>query len=132
MRAPFRFADNFIDAAISLGFGHARIILRHMLPNVMASYLIIFMAAVGGVILAEVALSFLGLGVNEPTPAWVSCCRADGRIHDRCTGPPYSLRCHYFAVFGFFVWGDALRTCSTQNCVGGDVDSGPVVRLSVT
>ena len=60
----------YIDAAISLGFGHARIILRHMLPNVMASYLIIFTSAVGGAILAEAALSFLGLGVNEPTPAW--------------------------------------------------------------
>ena len=51
----------YVDSAIALGFSHARIIFRHMLPNVMAPYLIIFTAAVGGAILAEAALSFLGL-----------------------------------------------------------------------
>ena len=101
----------YVDAAISLGFGHARIILRHMLPNVMASYLIIFTAAVGGAILAEAALSFLGLGVNEPTPAWGLMLQG---------GPEESMTGVYWtavfpgvaitlAVFGFFVWGDALR-----------------------
>ena len=101
----------YVDAAISLGFGHARIILRHMLPNVMASYLIILTAAVGGAILAEAALSFLGLGVNEPTPAWGLMLQ--GGTEESMTGvywtavfPGVAIT---LAVFGFFIWGDALR-----------------------
>ncbi len=101
----------YVDAAVSLGFGHARIIFRHMLPNVMASYLIIFTAAVGGAILAEAALSFLGLGVNEPTPAWGLMLQ--GGTEESMTGvywtavfPGVAIT---LAVFGFFVWGDALR-----------------------
>src|SRR5437870_2060853 len=60
----------FIDAARALGFGHARIIFRHMLPNVMAPYLIMLTAFLGQAILLEASLSFLGLGVAEPVPAW--------------------------------------------------------------
>jgi peptide/nickel transport system permease protein len=60
----------YIDAARACGFSHARIILRHMVPNVMAPYLIIFTASVGQAILIEASLSYLGLGVQEPTPAW--------------------------------------------------------------
>jgi len=52
------------------GFRHRRIILRHMLPNVMAPYLIMLTAYLGQAILLEASLSFLGLGVSEPTPAW--------------------------------------------------------------
>ena len=52
------------------GFSHARIILRHMVPNVMAPFLIMLTAFVGQAILAEASLSYLGLGVQEPVPAW--------------------------------------------------------------
>ena len=101
----------YVDSAIALGFSHARIIFRHMLPNVMAPYLIIFTAAVGGAILAEAALSFLGLGVNEPTPAWGLMLQ--GGTEESITGVYWTA---FFpgvaitlAVFGFFVLGDALR-----------------------
>lgn len=60
----------YVDAARAAGFGHARIILRHMLPNVMAPYLIMLTAFLGQAILLEASLSFLGLGVQEPTAAW--------------------------------------------------------------
>ena len=60
----------YVDAARALGFSHSRIILRHMLPNVMAPYLIMLTAFLGQAILLEASLSFLGLGVQEPTPAW--------------------------------------------------------------
>ena len=60
----------YIDAARACGFGHTRIILRHMVPNVMAPFLIMLTAFVGQAILAEASLSYLGLGVQEPTPAW--------------------------------------------------------------
>src|SRR5260370_776361 len=60
----------YIDAARACGFGHRRIILRHMVPNVVAPFLILLTAFVGQAILAEASLSYLGLGVQEPTPAW--------------------------------------------------------------
>ena len=60
----------YVDAARASGFTHRRIILRHMLPNVMAPYLIMLTAFLGQAILLEASLSFLGLGVQEPTPAW--------------------------------------------------------------
>src|SRR5262249_4657299 len=60
----------YVDAARPSGFGHGRIILRHMLPNVMAPYLIMLTAFLGQAILLEASLSFLGLGVQEPTAAW--------------------------------------------------------------
>lgn len=60
----------YIDAARACGFGHLRIITKHMLPNVMAPYLILLTASLGGAILAEASLSYLGMGVAEPTPAW--------------------------------------------------------------
>ena len=56
----------YVDAARACGFGHARIILRHMVPNVMAPFLIMLTAFVGQAILAEASLSYLGLGVQEP------------------------------------------------------------------
>ncbi len=60
----------YIDAARACGFGHTRIILRHMVPNVLAPFLIMLTAFVGQAILAEASLSYLGLGVQEPTAAW--------------------------------------------------------------
>src|SRR5215831_10399971 len=60
----------YIDAARACGFGHRRIILRHMVPNVVAPFLILLTAFVGQAILAEASLSYLGLGVQEPVPAW--------------------------------------------------------------
>ena len=60
----------YVDAARACGFSHARIILRHMVPNVMAPFLIMLTAFVGQAILAEASLSYLGLGVQEPVPAW--------------------------------------------------------------
>src|SRR5678815_6024889 len=60
----------YIDAARSLVYGHLRIILRHMVPNCMESYLIMLTTFLGQAILLEASLSYLGLGVQEPTPAW--------------------------------------------------------------
>ena len=60
----------YVDAARALGLGHARIVLRHMVPNVVAPFLILFSAFVGQAILPEAALSYLGLGVQEHVPAW--------------------------------------------------------------
>ena len=65
----------YVDAARALGFTQVRIILQHMLPNVMAPVLIIMTSASGGAILLEASLSFLGMGGQEPMPAWASVFR---------------------------------------------------------
>jgi len=62
--------STFILAAKAVGASQTRVIFRHVLPNVIASYLIILTSALAGCILAEASLSFLGLGVPPPHPAW--------------------------------------------------------------
>jgi len=101
----------FVEAALNLGSSHARIIFRHMLPNVMAPYLIILSAFLGQAILLEASLSFLGLGVAEPTPAWGLMLRgAAVEFAERAPwmalfpGLAISL-----AVFAFNIFGDSLR-----------------------
>jgi peptide/nickel transport system permease protein len=101
----------YIDAARTAGFGYARIILRHMLPNVMAPYLIMLTAFVGQAILLEASLSFLGLGVAEPTPAWGLMLR--GAAVEFAESAPWMAIFPGLAislgVFAFNLFGDALR-----------------------
>ena len=100
----------YIDAARANGFSNSRIILRHMVPNVMAPYLIMLTAAVGQAILLEASLSFLGLGVQEPTPAWGLMLR---NAQDYIESAPWVAIWPGFAitlaVFGFNMFGDAVR-----------------------
>ncbi|MDH5174616.1 MAG: ABC transporter permease [Elusimicrobiota bacterium] len=60
----------FVQAARVLGLSNIRVMFVHLLPNVMAPILVIATLGVGGAILTESALSFLGLGVQPPTPSW--------------------------------------------------------------
>jgi peptide/nickel transport system permease protein len=68
----------YIDAARALGFGRARIIFRHLIPNVLAPVIVAATLGIGDTIVAEAGLSFLGLGVQPPTPSWGNMV-ADGR-----------------------------------------------------
>ena len=68
----------FVLAARGLGMHPARVLLRHLLPNALNPVMVQATLAVGNVILAESALSFLGLGVQPPTPSWGNIV-ADGR-----------------------------------------------------
>ncbi|MFQ5617965.1 MAG: ABC transporter permease [Rhodospirillales bacterium] len=101
----------YVDAARACGFSDARIILRHMVPNVMAPFLIMLSAFVGQAILLEASLSYLGLGVQEPTPAWGLMLQGGAEEYAESApwvaiwpGVAISL-----AVFGFNLFGDALR-----------------------
>jgi ABC-type dipeptide/oligopeptide/nickel transport system permease subunit len=60
----------YVEAARALGFSNTRIIFRHMLPNALQPVIVYATIAVGSVILSEAALSFLGVGPVNPTPAW--------------------------------------------------------------
>lgn len=101
----------FIDAARANGFSVARIVLRHIVPNVMAPYLIMLTTFVGHAILLEASLSYLGLGVQEPTPAWGLMLQGGAEEYVESApwlaiwpGVAISL-----AVFGFNMFGDAVR-----------------------
>jgi peptide/nickel transport system permease protein len=101
----------YVDAARALGFGHARIILRHMVPNVVAPFLILLSAFVGQAILAEAGLSYLGLGVQEPVAAWGLMLQ--GSAEDYATTAPWIAIFPGLAivltVLGISLFGDALR-----------------------
>ncbi len=101
----------YVDAARAMGFSNARIILRHMIPNVMAPYLIMVTAFVGQAILLEASLSYLGLGVQEPTPAWGLMLQ--GGAEEYAESAPWIAIFPGLAitlgVFGFNLFGDALR-----------------------
>ncbi len=101
----------YIEAARALGMGSSRIILRHMFPNVMASYLVMLTAFLGQAILLEASLSFLGLGTAEPIPSWGLMLRGAAvefaeRAPWMAIFPGLTISA---AVFAFNVLGDALR-----------------------
>ena len=101
----------YVDAARACGYSHSRIILRHMVPNVMAPFLIMLTAFVGQAILAEASLSYLGLGVQEPTPAWGLMLQ--GGAEEYATTAPWIAvfpgLAIVLAVLGISLFGDALR-----------------------
>ncbi|MCP5150232.1 MAG: ABC transporter permease [Ectothiorhodospiraceae bacterium] len=101
----------YVDAARALGYGHARIILRHMAPNVVAPYLIMLTSFVGQAILLEASLSYLGLGVQEPTPAWGLMLQGGAEEYAESAPwvPVFPGLAITLAVFGFNLFGDALR-----------------------
>jgi peptide/nickel transport system permease protein len=101
----------YVDAARALGFGHLRIILCHMVPNVMAPFLIMVTAFVGQAILAEASLSYLGLGVQEPVPAWGLMLQ--GGSEEFASSAPWIAIfpgvAIMLSVLGISLFGDALR-----------------------
>ena len=101
----------FIEAARALGVSHSRIAFHHILPNTFGPFVVLVTAQLGGAILAEAALSFLGLGIPEPYPSW-------GRMLS-IAAAEYAQKAPWLviypglaislAVFGTNLLGDALR-----------------------
>jgi peptide/nickel transport system permease protein len=101
----------YVDAARALGYGHSRIILNHMVPNVVAPFLIMLTSFVGQAILAEASLSYLGLGVQEPVAAWGLMLQG-GAEEYASTAPWIAIfpgLAIMLTVFGINLFGDALR-----------------------
>jgi peptide/nickel transport system permease protein len=101
----------YVEAARAVGAGGTRIMLRHIAPNVFAPYLIMLTAFLGQAILLEASLSFLGLGVFEPTPSWGLMLRGAGmqfleQAPWLAIAPGLAISA---AVFGFNLFGDSLR-----------------------
>jgi ABC-type dipeptide/oligopeptide/nickel transport system permease subunit len=102
----------YVHAARALGTPDLRIITRHVLPNVIAPVVIATTLGMAGAIMAEAALSFLGLGVQPPTPSWGAMI-ADGRDLSQLRSSPWTSLFPGLAigvtVLGFNLLGDALR-----------------------
>jgi peptide/nickel transport system permease protein len=101
---------DYIEAERALGASDARIVIRHILPNIIQP--VIVQAAIGmaGAILAEATLSFLGLGVPPPTPSWGAMLN-DGRSHlfDAPHLVVFPALAVMFAVLSFNFLGDGMR-----------------------
>jgi peptide/nickel transport system permease protein len=101
----------YMEAARCVGAGHARLIARHILPNVFAPVIVLATVQLGTAILAEATLSFLGYGVPPPYPTWGSMLSGTGRAF-MLQSPWLSIwpgLAIGLAVFGFNMLGDALR-----------------------
>jgi peptide/nickel transport system permease protein len=101
----------YMEAARAMGSGHLRIVLRYVLPNVLATVIILATIGLGAVILAESSLSFLGFGVPPPYPSWGAMLSGSGRSYMyrapwMALWPGLAIS---MAVFGFNMLGDALR-----------------------
>jgi len=100
----------FVQAALALGSRDGRVLLRHILPNALTPWLVVATADMARVIVIESALSFLGLGVQPPTPTWGGML-ADGRVYIStawwlATFPGLAI---LFTVLGINLFGDGLR-----------------------
>jgi peptide/nickel transport system permease protein len=101
----------YVHAAQSIGASTPRILWYHIVPNVMPAIIVLFTTRLGGAILAESSLSFLGLGVPPPAPSWGGMLSGSGRTYMfqgpwLALGPGLSIT---LVVFATHVFGDALR-----------------------
>lgn len=101
----------YVEAVSALGAPQARIVLRHIVPNVVAPYIILLTAQLGGAILAEAALSYLGLGAAEPTPSWGLMLSGSALSYAEKAPwiPIFPGIAISLGVFGFNLFGDSLR-----------------------
>ncbi len=103
-------SELFVDAAIASGTRPHRILIRHLLPNIVAPIIVRASIGVGFIIMAEATLSFLGIGVQEPEPTWGGMIR-DGLVSLR-TEPYLSLFSSLalgITIIGFNLLGDGMR-----------------------
>ena len=78
--------DLYLEAARTMGSSTSRVLMRHILPNIMAPIIVLYTTMVPGIILSEASLSFLGLGIPPPTPSWGACLVRKGSLI--CCGGP--------------------------------------------
>jgi peptide/nickel transport system permease protein len=100
----------FVQAARALGASHGRILLRHIMPNVLGPAIVIATTMVANMIIVESAMSYLGLGVKPPTASWGSMLRDGQEYLTHAPGLVFLPGLLIVAtVFGFNLLGEGLR-----------------------
>jgi len=100
----------YVEAATALGFGRARIMFRHILPNALQPIIVYGTIAIGTTILAEAALSFLGVGPQDPTPAWgLMVAQGKGDLANAAHLVFFPGAAVGLTVLSFVLVGDGLR-----------------------
>lgn len=111
-------ALEFVEAAHSIGSRHSRILLRHILPNAVAPLLVQISLALSWAMLTEASLSFLGLGVIPPDPAWGSMLSESRVLMEiapwMAFAPGFAIM---LGVLGFNLLGDGLRDALDRQSV---------------
>ena len=113
--------DVYFQAAESIGSSKWRIYIRHVLPNIVAPVIIIFSINIGGVIMSEAALSFLGFGLPPGIPSWGGMLSREGRQYMEA-GPWLALwpgLCLTILVYSLNMFGDAVRDLLDPRLRGG-------------
>ncbi|MBI9016771.1 MAG: ABC transporter permease [Phycisphaerae bacterium] len=104
--------SDYVLAARSLGIGHIRIMFRHILPNSLAPVMVTLTFGIAGAIMTEAGLSYLGFGVQPPSPSWGNILRM-AADPDYVRNAPYLMVppcvCIFLAVLSYNLVGDALR-----------------------
>jgi len=113
--------DAYVAAASAIGGSTRTILLRHILPNILAPTIVLFSLRVPGAILAEAGLSFLGFGIPPPYPSWGGMLSGDTRWHMYAAPhlviwPGVALA---VVVYGTNMFGDALRDILDPRLRGG-------------
>ncbi|MFQ5692816.1 MAG: ABC transporter permease [Nitrospinota bacterium] len=102
--------EDFVAAARSLGGGTFRVILRHLLPNLLAPVLVEATFGIASAILAETGLSFLGLGTQPPTPSWGTLLKEGYlRLYEAPHLSFFPGLAIMLTVLGFNLFGDGIR-----------------------
>jgi len=111
----------YVQAAVAIGCSRTRILIRHILPNIMGVIIIGFTMGVPGFIMAEAGLSFLGFGIPPPNPSWGGMLSGSGRTYMyqapwMALWPGFALA---FVVYGVNMFGDAMRDILDPRLRGG-------------
>ena len=124
----------YVQASQSIGSSTMSILLRHILPNIMAPIIVLFTTRLAAVILVESGLSFLGLGIPPPAPSWGGMLSLDGRSYMflapwLAIAPGLALT---IAVFGINMFGDAMRDLLDPRMrgTGGRFGGAAAVRIT--
>ena len=118
--------NDYFLAARAVGIPTRQILIRHVLPNIMAPLIIIFSINIGGVIIAEASLSFLGFGLPPKVPSWGAMLSQEGRQYME-SAPWLALwpgLCLTLVVFSLNMFGDALRDMLDPRLRGGEGSYG--------
>ena len=118
--------NDYFLAARAVGTPTSQILVRHVLPNIMAPILIIFSINIGGVIIAEASLSFLGYGLPVEIPSWGSLLSREGRKYMEqapwlAFWPGLALT---ITVYSLNMFGDAIRDLLDPRLRGGEGSYG--------